>query len=70
MPSELNIDIYEEQPKFVLDNGKTSYLLNADGKKIEQIEINKNLYESLVVISGDNVEDKINDLRVILDIFS
>ena len=36
-------------------------------KKIEQIEINKNLYESLVVISGDNVEDKINDLRDILD---
>ena len=42
-------------------------MLNADGKKIEQIEINKNLYESLVVISGDNVEDKINDLRVILN---
>ena len=68
LPSELNIDIHEEQPKFVLDNGKTSYLLNADGKKIEQIDINKNLYENLVVISGDNVVDKINDLREILDI--
>ena len=67
LPSELNIDIYEEQPKFILDNGKTSYLLNSDGQKIEQIEKNKNLYESLVVISGDNVEHKINDLRVILD---
>ena len=67
LPSELNIDIYEEQPKFVLDNGKTSYLLNVNGKKIEQIQVDKNLYKSLVVISGDNVEDKINDLRVILD---
>ncbi len=67
-PSELNIEIHEEQPKFVLDNGKTSYLLNADGKKIEEADINKSLYKNLVVISGDNVVDKINDLIEILDI--
>ena len=67
-PSELNIEIHEEQPKFVLDNGKPSYLLNADGKKIEEADINKSLYKNLVVISGDNVVDKINDLIEILDI--
>ena len=37
------------------------------GKKDRANRDNKNLYESLVVISGENVEDKINDLRVILD---
>ena len=36
------------------------------GKKIETIN-NDNLYENLLVISGENVSGKINDLRGILN---
>ena len=66
-PSELKINIYEEEPKFILDNGNLAFLINSQGKKIEIIEDNKSLYQDLVVISGENVTDKINDLSNILN---
>ena len=66
-PSELKINIYEEEPKFILDNGDLAFLINSQGKKIETISYNKNLYQDLVVISGENVIAKINDLRDILN---
>ena len=66
-PSELKINIYEEEPKFILDNGNLAFLINSQGKKIETIYDNKNLYQDLVVISGENVIGKINDLRNILN---
>ena len=67
LPSELIINIYEEKPSFILDDGKFISLLNSQGKKIETIKSSKNLYENLVIISGDNVVDKINDLNSILN---
>ena len=66
-PSELKINIYEEEPKFILDNGNFSFLINSQGKKIETIDDSKNLYKNLVIISGENVIGKINDLRDILN---
>ena len=65
--AELKINIYEEEPKFILDNGDLAFLINSQGKKIETISYNKNLYQDLVVISGENVIAKINDLRDILN---
>ena len=66
-PSELKINIYEEEPKFILDNGNLSFLVNSLGKKIEAVGANKNLYENLLVISGDNVMGRISDLKKILN---
>ena len=42
-------------------------MLNSQGKKIETINSSKNVYENLLVISGNNVVDKINDLKAILN---
>ena len=33
-PSELKINIYEEEPKFILDKGNLAFLINSQGKKI------------------------------------
>ena len=66
-PSELKINIFEEEPKFILDNGNLAFLINSQGKKIETIDDSKNLYKDLVIISGENVIGKINDLRDILN---
>ena len=67
LPSKLRINIREEQPKFIFNNGDFRFLLNSQGKKIGTINNDNNLYKSLVVISGENVVGKINDLRGILN---
>ena len=42
-------------------------MLNVNGKKDRANTDKQKTYMKLVIISGDNVENKINDLRVILD---
>ena len=64
LPSELKINIREEEPSYILDNGELLFLINSQGKKIESNRYKHKLYKSLVV-SGENVVDKINDLTIL-----
>ncbi len=67
LPSKLKIKILEEKPKFVLDNGSSTFLLNSNGKKIANISKKNELYNNLVLVRGENVEAKIKDLKNILE---
>ena len=68
LPSRLLITILEEEPKFILDKNNSFFLLNNDGDKIMNIKENSKIYKNLVFVSGDNVSNKIKDLKIILDI--
>ena len=67
LPSKLKIKIFEEKPSFVLDNGSSAFLLNSNGKKIANIGIKNELYNNLVLVRGENVVDKIRELKIILE---
>ena len=65
-PSKLKIEIVEEKPRFLLVNGQKRYLLNSEGKVIANIEKKSESFSNLVILQGENVASKINDLKVIL----
>ena len=67
LPSKLSIIIKEEKPIFILKDRKKITLLNAEGKKIEDLEIVSNNYKNLLILSGHGVENQILNL---LNIFS
>jgi cell division protein FtsQ len=67
LPSKLVIKIEEEEPIFILRNNKKTSLLNAEGKKIQDIKKIPNDFKNLLVLSGYGVENKVINL---LDIIS
>ena len=67
LPSKLSIIIKEEKPIFILKDNEKITLLNAEGKKIQDLEIVSNNYKNLLILSGHGVENKILNL---LNIFA
>ena len=66
LPSKLNIKILEEKPKFLFENGNDFFVLNSEGKRISKIRKNIDLYNDLIVVGGENVLEKVKDLKFIL----
>ena len=67
LTSKLSIIIEEEKPAFLLKENKNIFLINSEGKKIQDIKIISKAYKDLLILSGDGVEYKIFNL---LNIFS
>ena len=67
LPSKLSIIIKEEKPIFILKDSEKITLLNAEGKKIQDLEIVSKNYKNLLILSGHGVENEILNL---LNIFS
>tara|TARA_E500000178_G_scaffold351374_1_gene412319 strand:+ start:606 stop:1382 length:777 start_codon:yes stop_codon:yes gene_type:complete len=67
LPSQLVVEIEEEEPLFILRNNENLSLLNASGKKIDNLQVIPNNFKNLIILSGKNAENKVISL---LNIFS
>jgi len=65
LPSKLKIEILEEKPKFIFYDGKTNFLLNAEGKKLINLQKSIKKYNKLILLEGKNVISRLNDLELI-----
>ena len=67
LPSKLLVTLKEEEPYFILENNKELLLLNAQGKKISNINNATTNFKDLLILKGVGVEREIKQL---LNIFS
>ena len=68
LPSKLIIVIEEEKPIYILRNNNQTSLLNDKGKKIEEVKVIPSKFENLIILSGQDVENKILNLLNILSV--